>query len=375
LPCKIGDFTFKNINKIDEFVNHFHNVNLKYVEKIKGFDPNKIFVEHMLSVGFNNSFIHTILSEEEDNNLGAPAHNDGDLETLLSTNNFTRKKERVLVRRAPQSPVVTPKNTKSWSNAPTTHPTRKFTNNISSSGGENNPPSSRKIESSHKLPLKKKRKNVVQEEGDHRIENDINNFSLEDMELEADIEKMFPTIDQPGNMAHQNSSLIIENETFNEEESFTFQSGVFDKESKKLIIEKSDMKNKKGESRSEVDLKDMCSSQISRIHREIEDALDDSIGGLEAENTKFKERIKELEDALMNLPLLSSPLSIVRPTTPIVKLKGSSSLLTSERIYVETNIKKKMALIIEAWEVLKSIVSFGSRAHSFHEYFQVDLKN
>jgi hypothetical protein len=89
----------------------------------------------------------------------------------------------------------------------------------------------------------------------------------------------------------------------------------------------------------------------------------------------LKERIKELEDALMPLPLLSSPLSIVRPTTPVVKLKGYSSLLTSSRSYVERNIKKRMALITEAWEVSKNIVSFGSRAHAFHEYLQVDLKN
>jgi hypothetical protein len=32
---------FRNINKIDEFANHFNNVNLKYVEKIKGFDPEQ----------------------------------------------------------------------------------------------------------------------------------------------------------------------------------------------------------------------------------------------------------------------------------------------------------------------------------------------
>jgi hypothetical protein len=63
--------------------------------------------------------------------------------------------------------------------------------------------------SSHKLPLRKKRKNVVQEEEDQRIENDINSFSLEDMELEVDIEKMFPNIDQLGNTAHHNSSLEI----------------------------------------------------------------------------------------------------------------------------------------------------------------------
>jgi hypothetical protein len=216
----------------------------------------------------------------------------------------------------------------------------------------------------------------MQEEEDHHIENDINNFSLEDMELEADIEKTFPNIDQPGNTTHQNSSLeIIENETFNEEESFSFQSDVFDRESKKLIIEKGDMKSKKGKSHSEVDLRDMRPSQISKIHREIVDALDDSIGGLEAENMKLKERIKELEDTLMPLPLLSSPLTIVRPTTPTAKLKGSSSILTSSRSYVEINIKKRMALITEAWEISKNIVSFGSRAHAFHEYLQADLKN
>jgi hypothetical protein len=66
---------------------------------------------------------------------------------------------------------------------------------------------------------------------------------------------------------------------------------------------------------------------------------------------------------------------MVKPTTPTIKLKGSSSLLTVVRSYVEKNIKKRMSLITEAWEVSKNIVSFGSRAHAFHEYLQVDLKN
>jgi hypothetical protein len=61
---------------------------MKYVENINGFDPNGIFMEHMLAVGFNNSFIHIVLSEEEDNKLGAPSHNVGDLETILSNNKF-----------------------------------------------------------------------------------------------------------------------------------------------------------------------------------------------------------------------------------------------------------------------------------------------
>jgi hypothetical protein len=73
-------------------VNHFNNVNLKYAQNIKGFDPKKSFMEHMLSVEFKNSFVHTILSEEEDKNLGSLAHNGGDLETVLSTNEFYKKK-------------------------------------------------------------------------------------------------------------------------------------------------------------------------------------------------------------------------------------------------------------------------------------------
>jgi hypothetical protein len=120
----------------------------------------------------------------------------------------------------------------------------------------------------------------------------------------------------------------------------------------------------------------MMPSQISRIHRETDNALDDSIGGFEDENTKLKERnIKELEESLIPLPLLASPLAIVRPTMPAPKLKGSSSLLTSSMSYVENSIKIRMALITEDWEISTNMIYFGLRAHSFHEYLQVDLKN
>jgi hypothetical protein len=161
---------------------------------------------------------------------------------------FTRRKERVPVRRSPSIQFLLLKlpHLREMLQRPTQ--LGKLPTIVQAVEEKRIPPSPLgKIEISRKLPLRKKRKNVVQEEEGHRIENHINNFSLEDMELEADIEKMFPTIDHPGNLAHQNSSLeIIENETFNEEESFAFQSIVFDKESKKLIIAKGDMKNKKG---------------------------------------------------------------------------------------------------------------------------------
>jgi hypothetical protein len=95
----------------------------------------------------------------------------------------------------------------------------------------------------------------VQEEEGPRGERDIHDLSLEDMELEIGIEKVFPNADHPEKTSHQNPMMgIIESETFDEEESFVFQSVVFDSESKNLIIEKRDVKNKKGKSRSEINL-------------------------------------------------------------------------------------------------------------------------
>jgi hypothetical protein len=156
-----------------------------------------------------------------------------------------------------QSPIFTPNTSTPRRSAPMAHPSKKVINNSPGGGGDKNPPSG-KIEISHKLPLRKKRKNIVQEEEEHHVRSDINRFSLEDMDLKADIKNIFPNIDQPGGAAHQNQSLeIVENEIFNEEESFVFQSVVFNNESKKLIIEKSDAKNKKGKYCSEVKINDM----------------------------------------------------------------------------------------------------------------------
>jgi hypothetical protein len=109
-------------------------------------------------MGFSNSFIQTVLSEEEEVNIqNTPAHDIVDLETLLRINDLYKQKGKKFGEKSAQSPVVTLKNTTSRSNAPTAHPVKKFVNNSSSGGGDKNPPSG-KIESSHKLPVRKKRK-------------------------------------------------------------------------------------------------------------------------------------------------------------------------------------------------------------------------
>jgi hypothetical protein len=201
LPWKIGDFVFRNMNKINEFANHFDNLNIKYVERIKGFDPIFFCVEHMLSMGFSNSFIHIVLGEEEDNNLGSPTFNADDLERVLSTNKFYKHKGKGPSEKSAQSPTITPKTTTSQSSALVNHPSRKVINNSSGGGGDKNPPMG-KIEISHKIPLRKKIKNIVQEEEEHHAESEINSFSLKYMELEADIEKLFPNIDHLGGKTH-----------------------------------------------------------------------------------------------------------------------------------------------------------------------------
>jgi hypothetical protein len=85
LPWKFRDFMFRNVNKIDGFIGHFNNLKLIYFERMRGLDPNGIFVEHLLEVGFNNCFIHTLLNEDRDNDENTPALDTGNLDTLQST--------------------------------------------------------------------------------------------------------------------------------------------------------------------------------------------------------------------------------------------------------------------------------------------------
>jgi hypothetical protein len=148
------------MNNIDEFASHFHNLNLRYVERVKGFDPREIFLEHLLAVGFNNYFINVILNEDGDSDSGTPTHDTSNLEMILNTNESYEQKVKGPCEKSFQSPTVTPKSTTSPSNAPTTHQIKKVIHNYSNVGGDKNPPL-RKIESSHKLPLRNKIKNIV----------------------------------------------------------------------------------------------------------------------------------------------------------------------------------------------------------------------
>ena len=71
------------------------------------------------------------------------------------------------------------------------------------------------------------------------------------MDIDADLESIFCNLDQPRDpIQHACSMDMVDTEIFYEDESFVFHSAVFESESKKLIIEKRDVKNKKRKHRS-----------------------------------------------------------------------------------------------------------------------------
>ena len=107
------------------------------------------------------------------------------------------------------------------------------------------------------------------------------------MQLEIETEHM-----------HKIGSSVVEiDETnfFYEDESFVFQSVVFEIRSKSMVIEKRDVTNSKGKSRTEINFRKMWSSQISLFHQVTDDALHDSIGGIETENARLKDHLNEFE--------------------------------------------------------------------------------
>jgi hypothetical protein len=142
-----------------------------------------------------------------------------------------------------------------------------------------------------------------------------------------------------------------------------------------MVIEKRDVTNKKGKSRTKINFRKMNSSQISLFHRITSDSLDDSIGGIEVENARMKDRIKEFEEAFIATREFPSPLAKNVPATPKAKLKLSSSFLASCRFIVDNNIKKIMHLVTEAWEKSQNISSFRKRGNDLHENLQMNLKN
>jgi hypothetical protein len=366
MPWKIGEFVLKNVNKFDDFAAHFSISNLRYDEHIKGFDPYDIFRQHLHSLGLDDCFVNKHLPKNRDSH--GPASDADEVETVQSCTKLYTQQGKDPSDKSVQSTNTTPKSTTSSEHRSNAHHSNKETQNSSNGGGDNDPPHS-KIDSSHKLPVEKKRKKNVGQAEDPEIQS-------ENMEIDTDLDAMFPFFDQPEDAIHHSHPMDISvAQNFDEDESFVFQSVVFDSRNKKLIFQKKNVKNIKGKSCSEVDVANMRPSQICQLHTATGEALHDSIERMETHNARLKDRVKELEDAFFPMPLLVDPLAIAMPGTPAPNVKAPSTLLASCKGYVENNITKRMELVTDAWKRSQTIASLGTRAHSLLELLQAELKD
>jgi hypothetical protein len=107
-----------------------------------------------------------------------------------------------------------------------------------------------------------------------------------------------------------------------------------------MVIEKRDVTNRKGKSRTKINFRKMRPSQISLFNRVTGDAIDDSIGGIEVENVKLKDRAKEFVEAFIATAKFAIPFEKNVHATIVAKIKVSSTLLSLSRALVENNIKK-----------------------------------
>ena len=95
------------------------------------------------------------------------------------------------------------------------HHNNKETQSSSNGGGDNDPPHS-KIDSSHKLPVNKKRKKNVGQAKELEIQS-------ENMELDTNLDSMICFLDHPRDAIHHSHPMDISvTENFDEDESFVF---------------------------------------------------------------------------------------------------------------------------------------------------------
>jgi hypothetical protein len=192
LPWKVGEITVKNASKIDEFVVQFDPYKLKVVDYVKGFDPQQLFMNHIISTGFSVSFINTYIYEEEENEGNNSQEKlVQDLETIISTNKAYKQHGKVISEKGSKSQSSSQK-----SGTPKQHTQNNFQDKqnslINNSGGDNDPDHGEKnIESTHKLPVVKRKRYKNQEETEQCIPDD--DVLLQNMDLDVDIENIeFP---------------------------------------------------------------------------------------------------------------------------------------------------------------------------------------
>jgi hypothetical protein len=112
-----------------------------------------------------------------------------------------------------------------------------------------------------------------------------------------------------------------------EEEFSTLQHATYNRETKKLLLEKNNTKNKKSSEqwKYSIDLDGLSPSKIVGFHRAIGDELRKSIQKMERENLELKKKVKELEVYLVIGPLFLEPLGSIQPILELEEIHESST--------------------------------------------------
>jgi hypothetical protein len=164
----------RGIAKIDEFASYLDQYNLRFAEEIKGFDPNHLFYNHMISIGISPALANTLIFGEEEGDIHDPPSQGiekkyGDIETIVSTTEHYKQRGKPSGERSSQSPVVSHRSVLPKVNSQSVaSQQRKSSTNNSDDGGEKNPPQG-KLENPHKLKVKRKINNSQQEEEEQHI--------------------------------------------------------------------------------------------------------------------------------------------------------------------------------------------------------------
>jgi hypothetical protein len=213
-------------------------------------------------------------------------------------------------------------------------------------GGDKDP-TRKTIEKSHIVHTSIKRKREVQKEGQELPEVEV---SPKDMEVDDMIEE--PNWEEQRMIKSRviAEELASQEPKIFEEESVTFHHTAYNKNSKKLLIEKVNLKNKKVSEKwkSKIDFHGVKPSKIIQFHEATREALKESIDDIEKENLILKEKVKELEKYFLPRPLFIEPITVIQPLCSLEdvpetssRLKGSSSLLMVVRKYIGDSIKKR----------------------------------
>jgi hypothetical protein len=135
------------------------------------------------------------------------------------------------------------------------------------------------------------------------------------MDMDEIIEEPDCSVERLLEMREISNAIMTKDPEIFEEEPATLHHVAYNRETKKLLLEKFNMKDKKSSKRWKysIELDGVAPSKIVDFHGATGDTLRQSIDKMERDNLELKKRVKDLEVAFVLAPLFPEPLSSMKP--------------------------------------------------------------